>query len=182
MPMVLLLGGARSGKSRLAARLAAASGRRVVVVATGEARDEEMAERIRRHREERPPGWETIEEAVDLEGALTRAQEDAYVLVDCLTLWVSNLMEHSLTATEIEERARKAATIAAARAGGGVVVSNEVGSGIVPIEASARTYRDSLGAVNAAWSEAADRSLLVVAGRVLALSDPDDVPPEARGG
>lgn len=179
--MTLLLGGARSGKSRLAARLAAASARRVVVVATGEALDEEMAGRIRRHREERPPEWETIEEAVDLEGVLTRVPQDAYVLIDCLTLWVSNLMERGLTANEIEERAGKAAAIAASRAGGGVVVSNEVGSGIVPIEASSRAYRDGLGAVNAAWSQAADRTLLVVAGRVLALSDPD-VLHEARGG
>jgi adenosyl cobinamide kinase/adenosyl cobinamide phosphate guanylyltransferase len=180
--MILLLGGARSGKSRLAARLAAASGRRVVVVATGEALDDEMAERIRRHREERPAGWETIEEPVDLEGALARAPEDAYLLIDCLTLWVSNLMERGLTATEIEDRARSAAAIAADRAGGGVVVSNEVGSGIVPVEASARAYRDGLGAVNAAWSEAADRTLLVVAGRGLALSEPDELLFGARGG
>jgi len=172
MPLTLLLGGARSGKSRLAVRLAAAWGGKVVVVATGEARDEEMAERIRRHRAERPPEWATVEEPLDLEGGLAGVPEEACALVDCLTLWVSNLLERSLSDVEIEDRARKAAAMAASRAAETLAVTNEVGSGVVPVSALARRYADLLGRVNAIWAEAADRALLVVAGRVLPLDTP----------
>ncbi len=169
MPLVLLLGGVRSGKSRMAVRLAAAGGRQVVVVATGEARDEEMAERIRRHRAERPRDWQTVEEPLDLEGALAGVPEEACALVECLTLWVSNLLERSLSDPGIEDRARKAAALAASRAAGTVAVTNEVGWGVVPDNALARRFSDVLGRVNAIWAEHADRSALVVAGRILPL-------------
>ncbi|HSO56316.1 MAG TPA: bifunctional adenosylcobinamide kinase/adenosylcobinamide-phosphate guanylyltransferase, partial [Actinomycetes bacterium] len=96
MALTLLLGGARSGKSALAERLAARFDGPVAVVVTAEARDAEMAERIRRHRAGRPAGWRTVEEPLDLEAAIARAPEDALVLLDCLTLWVSNLMEQGL--------------------------------------------------------------------------------------
>jgi adenosyl cobinamide kinase/adenosyl cobinamide phosphate guanylyltransferase len=182
MGLVLLTGGARSGKSRLAVRLASRSGAPVVVIATAEARDEEMAERIRRHLAKRPPGWVTVEEPIDLEGALVRASEDACALVDCLTLWIANLMERAFSDVEIEERARKAASVAAARAAPTIAVTNEVGSGIVPANALARRYADVLGRVNLAWAEEADRVLLVVSGRVLPLSDADDFVGELRDG
>jgi adenosyl cobinamide kinase/adenosyl cobinamide phosphate guanylyltransferase len=182
MGLVLLTGGARSGKSRLAVRLASRSGAPVVVIATAEARDEEMAERIRRHRAKRPPGWVTVEEPIDLERALVRASEDACALVDCLTLWIANLMERAFSDVEIEERARKAASVAAARAAPTIAVTNEVGSGIVPANALARRYADVLGRVNLAWAEEADRVLLVVSGRVLPLSDADDFVGELRDG
>jgi adenosyl cobinamide kinase/adenosyl cobinamide phosphate guanylyltransferase len=172
MGLTLLLGGAGAGKSSLAVRLAAASGGPVVVVATAEARDEEMAERIRRHRRERPSDWPTVEESLDLEAALASVPKDACALVDCLTLWVSNLIEEGLTDRNIEERARTAASMAAARPAGTVAVTNEVGSGVVPTNPVARRYRDLLGRVNGIWAEAADRAALVVAGRVLPLSDP----------
>jgi adenosylcobinamide kinase / adenosylcobinamide-phosphate guanylyltransferase len=175
MPLTLLTGGVRSGKSRLAVRLAKRRGGPVVVIATGEPRDEEMAERIRSHRAERPPEWETVEEPAALEEALEQAPSDASVIVDCLTLWVSNLVERSLSNAEIWERAAKAAWLAAARASPSFAVTNEVGSGIVPSNHLVRRFADVLGRVNAIWAEEADRVLLVVAGRVVPLSEPVDL-------
>jgi len=173
MSLTLLLGGARSGKSRLASELARREGDRVVVIATAEAGDDEMAERIRRHREARPPEWKTIEEPIGVAEALCEIPTDACVLLDCLTLWVSNLIERSLTDEQIETQATDAARIGASRTGRTVAVSNEVGSGIVPVNALARRYADTLGRVNAIWSAEAERSFLVVAGRLLPLSDVD---------
>ena len=115
MALTLLLGGARSGKSALAERLAARSTGPVTVVATAQARDAEMAERIRRHRDRRPAGWRTVEEPVDLEAALASAPAGAQVVVDCLTLWVANLLEQGLTDEQVGRRARAASATAAAR-------------------------------------------------------------------
>jgi adenosylcobinamide kinase/adenosylcobinamide-phosphate guanylyltransferase len=174
MALTLLLGGARSGKSAMAQRLAGRWDGPVTVVVTGEARDAEMAERVRRHRAARPAGWRTVEEPLELEAALAGVPEDACALVDCLTLWVSNLLGKGLTDEQVTERARSAAAAAAARAAPTVAVSNEVGAGIVPADALSRRYRDLLGQVNAIWAGAAERSLLLVAGRVVALADPLD--------
>lgn len=171
--LTLLLGGARSGKSALAVRMGKAWGAPVVVIVTGEPRDEEMAEKIKRHRAARPPKWKTVEEPAELAQALSAVQPEASVIVDCLTLWVSNLIERSLGDEEIERRAREAASIAAARQGSTVAVSNEVGAGIVPGNALARRFRNLLGRVNAIWAEAAELSLFMVAGRALPLFDPE---------
>jgi adenosyl cobinamide kinase/adenosyl cobinamide phosphate guanylyltransferase len=178
MPLTLLLGGVRSGKSRLAAELATAWTGQVVVIATAEPRDDEMASRIRRHQAERPPKWQTVEEPVELTEALARAPNDACVVVDCLTLWVSNLLELGLSDDQLRRRAEKAASLAAARGGRCVAVSNEVGSGIVPTVPLARRFTDVLGQVNAAWAAAADRVFLVVAGRLLQTADPADLLPD----
>jgi adenosylcobinamide kinase / adenosylcobinamide-phosphate guanylyltransferase len=175
MSLTLLTGGVRSGKSRLAVRLAKRWGGPVTVIATGEPGDEEMAERIRRHRVERPPEWETVEEPVALEEALARVPDDAFVLVDCLTLWVSNLMEPVLSGPAIEERAGRAASLAAARGSPSLAVTNEVGSGIVAADPLARRFADVLGRVNAIWAGEAERVLLVAAGRAVPLSDPIDL-------
>ena len=172
MALTLLLGGARSGKSALAGRLAAGFHGPVTVVATGQARDAEMAERIERHRAERPPSWRTVEAPIELEAALTASPDGGFLIVDCLTLWVSNLMEQGLADRQVEERARAAAAVAAARSGPTVAVSNEVGAGIVPAGALARRYRDLLGQVNAIWAAAADQALLLIAGRAVPLLDP----------
>lgn len=169
LSLTMLIGGARSGKTAVAARLAEASGRDVVLIATGEARDDEMAERIRRHREARSDAWDTVEEPLDLEGALGAAPRESCVVVDCLTLWVANLLERGHPAGEIEDRGRTAAGIAAGRDAPTVAVTNEVGSGIVPANRLARAFRDLHGRVNAAWADAAERALLVVAGRILEL-------------
>ena len=172
MALTVLLGGARSGKSALAARLAGSWAGPVTVVVTGQAGDAEMAERIERHRAERPRSWQTVEAPRELEPALTAAPDGGFVIVDCLTLWVSNLMGQGLADGQVEQQARAAAAVAAARSGPTVAVSNEVGAGIVPAEAVARRYRDLLGQVNTIWAAAADQALLLVAGRAVPLLDP----------
>jgi adenosylcobinamide kinase/adenosylcobinamide-phosphate guanylyltransferase len=166
--LVVLIGGARSGKSALALRLAGRAAAPVVFVATAEARDEEMAERIELHRRERPPEWATVEEAVDLERALAEIPDPSTVVVDCLSLWVSNLIEAE-PAPSIEAASAAAARVAASRSGLTIAVTNEVGLGIVPVNALARTYRDVLGRVNATWVDAADEAYFVVAGRTIEL-------------
>jgi adenosyl cobinamide kinase/adenosyl cobinamide phosphate guanylyltransferase len=155
MTLVVLVGGARSGKSTLAVERAKAEGAPVTFIATGEAGDEEMAERIARHKAERPPGWTTIEEPLDLAAALASVSDTDTVIVDCLSLWVANGGDGA---------------VPAARDGLTIAVTNEVGLGIVPDNALARAYRDSLGRVNAAWVDAADEAYFVVAGRTLRLA------------
>jgi adenosylcobyric acid synthase len=116
-----------------------------------------------------------VEEPLELEAALAAVPTDACALVDCLTLWVSNLMEKGLPDGQVEARARAAAAAAAGRVPPTVAVSNEVGAGIVPADALSRRYRDLLGQVNAVWAAAADQALLLVAGRAVPLRDPLDV-------
>ena len=170
--LTLLLGGARSGKSTAAVELATRWEGPVVIIATAEARDDEMAARIERHKSARPEAWTTVEEPIDLEGALEGVEVDACVVIDCLTLWVSNLMERGLSDDRIEERGRKAAALAAARSSPTIVVTNEVGWGIVPMNEMARRFRDVLGEVNKAWAEVSTTALLMVAGKALNLEDP----------
>jgi len=165
MTLVLLIGGARSGKSRLALERADQEARPVCFIATGQALDAEMSDRIERHRAERPAAWTTLEEPVELERALAGAPEDATAIVDCLSLWVANVFE----SRPVEALSAAAARAAAERPGLTIAVTNEVGMGIVPDNALARAYRDALGRVNAQWAEAADEALLVVAGRTLLL-------------
>ena len=167
MALTVLLGGARSGKSRWAVRLATEAHTPVTFIATGEARDAEMAERIRRHRADRRPEWTTVEEPTKLTDALRAVAAGRTVVIDCLTLWVANLLEQELRDDEIRDLAEEAAGTAAAHDGDVIVVSNEVGSGIVPITALGRRYQDLLGEVNAIWVEHASRAALVVAGRPL---------------
>jgi adenosyl cobinamide kinase/adenosyl cobinamide phosphate guanylyltransferase len=164
--LTLLLGGARSGKSDAAVRL---GGERATLIATAVPGDDEMAERIRRHRAARPSGWVTVEEPVDLGGALAALPAPEPVVIDCLTLWIANLVEAGRTDTEIVEEGRRVAAVAASRQGATIAVSNEVGLGIVPATPLGRRYRDLLGSVNADWAAAADRTLLLVAGRALEL-------------
>jgi adenosyl cobinamide kinase/adenosyl cobinamide phosphate guanylyltransferase len=166
--LVVLLGGARSGKSALAQRLA---GEDATLIATAAALDAEMEERIRRHRAERPSAWTTLEETIELGEALAGVDPQSSVVVDCLSLWVANVLEAGWTDGEVEETAGRVAGAAAGRAGLTVAVSNEVGMGIVPVTALGRRYRDVLGRVNTCWVEAADRALLVVAGKAIPLVD-----------
>jgi adenosyl cobinamide kinase/adenosyl cobinamide phosphate guanylyltransferase len=170
MALTVLLGGARSGKSTLALRRASTFGGPVVFVATGEARDGEMEERIARHRAERPAGWKTVEAPLDLAGALERdVPPGACAIVDCLSLWVANLLQRGDDEEAIVRRAAGVAVFAAARPGPTIAVSNEVGMGVVPPYELGRRYRDVLGRVNAAWVDVAAEAALVVAGRPLAL-------------
>jgi adenosylcobinamide kinase/adenosylcobinamide-phosphate guanylyltransferase len=157
---VLLLGGARSGKSRIAQARAEASAGELVYVATGQALDAEMAERIARHRADRGPRWRTVESPIDLPDAIRR-ENGRVLLVDCLTLWLSNLM--------LGERNVTAATdqlLAALDAASGTVllVSNEVGMGIVPENALARRFRDEAGRLHQRVAAVADEVLWVAAG------------------
>lgn len=154
MTLVVLVGGARSGKSQLAVERAHAEGAPVTFIATGEALDDEMTARIELHKAERPETWTTIEEPVDLHGALSSLPAGETALVDCLSLWVANGGDGSAPIS------RDGLTIA---------VTNEVGLGIVPDNALARSYRDKLGRTNAAWVAAADEAYFVVAGRMLRL-------------
>jgi adenosylcobinamide kinase/adenosylcobinamide-phosphate guanylyltransferase len=164
MTLTLLLGGARSGKSALAVELASHAGGAVTFIATGEARDDEMSERIALHRAERPAHWLTVEEPVALDTALVNA--DGVAIVDCLSLWVANLLERDLDVERANAAARERAE---QRTGPTIVVSNEVGLGVVPATELGRRYRDSLGRVNAEWAATADEAFLVVAGRKLSL-------------
>ena len=169
MSLTFLLGGARSGKSLLAVQLAREWEGPVSVIVTAEARDEEMAQRIRLHREARPVEWQTIEEPVELGAALQIVPADSAAVVDCVSLWVANLMEHAVGEDDIEALARTAAEVAAERSAATVVVSNEVGLGVVPPSELGRRYRDVLGRVNALWAAAADEAAFVIAGRMLPL-------------
>ena len=174
MALTLLLGGARSGKSALAVRRARRFGGPVVFVATGEPGDAEMVERIARHRAERPAGWTTVEAPLELAAALAAAPEDACAIVDCLSLWVANLLLRGDDEDAVAASAVESARLAAARPGATIAVTNEVGMGVVPVHELGRRYRDVLGRVNAVWAGAAAEAALVVAGRPLALGASDD--------
>jgi adenosylcobinamide kinase/adenosylcobinamide-phosphate guanylyltransferase len=178
--LILVLGGARSGKSDFAQKLAERSGRSVAFIATASAGDEEMRERIARHRAARPGAWHTIEEPLDLAQALRRAASLADVLLlDCVTLWLANwLMARGEPDTEAmtvpaayysEEALREVEALLSAFSALDakktlVVVSNEVGLGLVPPYALGRLYRDILGRVNQRLALAASRVYLMVAG------------------
>jgi adenosyl cobinamide kinase/adenosyl cobinamide phosphate guanylyltransferase len=177
MPLVLLTGGARSGKSAAAQRLAEAAGSEVTLIATAEALDEEMAERIRQHQQARPSSWRTIEEPLDLLGALGRVEARGTTVIDCLTLWVSNLLGKGATDEEIVADAERVAAAAGSRPGRTIVVTNEVGLGIVPFEPETRRYRDLLGRVNTIVSDSAEKAGFLVAGRVLWLDERFDGDP-----
>jgi adenosyl cobinamide kinase/adenosyl cobinamide phosphate guanylyltransferase len=170
MPLVVLLGGARCGKSRLAVELATAAGTPVTFLATGEARDDEMEARIEAHRAERPSHWDVVEEPVALTHAIASAPPGHALVVDCLSLWVANALEAGETEAAIQVEAVEAARRAASRGSLTVVVSNEVGMGIVPMSALGRTFRDVLGIVNRVFVDASDEAALVVAGRRIDLA------------
>ena len=177
MTATLVLGGARSGKSAYAERLAIQAAKEVVYIATAQAGDDEMARRIAHHRSSRPAGWLTVEEPLLLGDAIERhAAPGRVVLVDCLTLWLSNLMfpenpsgdEVNLPALFHQQRARLLEVLAA-DAGDVVLVSNEVGMGIVPLGAVSRCFVDEAGRLNQAVAAVCERAVFVAAGLPLML-------------
>jgi len=169
--LALILGGSRSGKKRLAVDLAREHEGAVVFLATGEAGDGEMSERIAQHRLERPTTWRTVEEPVQLEAAIRGVDPEACLIVDCLSLWLSNRFEQA-TDSEVRQEALGAAAAACERSALTFAVSNEVGLGLVPMHSLGRRYRDLLGEVNSIWAEKAERAFFVAAGRVLRLEPP----------
>lgn len=171
MALTVFLGGARSGKSAAALRRAGEFDGPVVFLATADGLDEEMRARIRRHQADRADlGWTTVEEPLELAAALTETSPYACVVVDCLSLWVANLLGRGDDEPAVVELAQTAARVACERPGPTIAVSNEVGLGVVPASALGRRYRDFLGRVNAVWVDAADEASLVVAGRLLRLT------------
>ncbi len=170
--LVLVLGGARAGKSAFAERLAS-PGSRVLYVATAEAGDEEMRERIARHRAKRPSHWETLEEPVALAEAIAaRARGCDTILIDCLTLWVSNLLLRRSPPGgpgDTLAQAERLLDVWERSTARWIVVSNEVGLGVVPPTELGRAYRDALGKVNQVFARRADRVYLLVAGLALDL-------------
>jgi adenosylcobinamide kinase/adenosylcobinamide-phosphate guanylyltransferase len=172
---LLVLGGVRAGKSAFAVARARALGGRVVFVATAEASDPEMAARIDRHRAERPPAWRTAEVPMALPAALLALQSEADVLlVDCLNLWVANLLgkRPELSDSDLEAEAAALAAVVARPASALILVSNEVGWGVHPETALGRRFRDALGLVNQAVARVADEVVLMVAGCVVAVKGP----------
>lgn len=189
--LILILGGARSGKSAFAERLAASSGKPVAFIATATAGDDEMRARIAHHRASRPKEWYTLEEPLDLVRAVQQASQLADVLLlDCMTLWLGNILllefgdeikdhagetEHHAASTLLDERAVNVceALLVAMRTLGSnktlLIVSNEVGLGIVPAYPLGRLYRDTLGYINQCLAQAAERVYMMIAGLAIDL-------------
>lgn len=179
--LTLVTGGARAGKTAYALALARALAEPVAYVATAEARDDEMALRIARHQRERPAHWRTVEAPIDPAGALTAVGWRGPVVLDCMTLWTSNLIFASLPGeswSTADGEAAEAAVLKAvdgligwveAATGDAIVVTNEVGLGIVPADPLTRLYRDALGRGNQRLAARAERVFLVVAGLALEL-------------
>lgn len=161
-PIILVLGGARSGKSAYAQARAEAMGLEPVFVATAQAFDDEMATRIARHQADRDDRWRTVDAPLELPTAVTtHARSDRVLLLDCLTLWVSNLM---MREADVEAASRDLCAALRAASGPIILVSNEVGLGIVPDNALARSFRDAAGRLNQMVAAAADEVLFMVAG------------------
>lgn len=166
--ITLLLGGVRSGKSRFALEQAKQFAR-VSFIATAQPSDSEMAEKIKRHRSERPAGWRTIEEPVDVAGAIeTAGAQSDLIIIDCLTIFAANLLEVA-SAEEAAKRFDRLLAVLESTPASIVLVSNEVGSGIVPPYPAGRQFRDLLGAMNQRVAAIADHVLLMIAGLPLVL-------------
>lgn len=159
MPLIFITGGARSGKSDLAVRLAEKSGGKVAFIATARAGDEEMAKRILLHKKSRPEEWTTIEEPIDAASAINSARGHDVVILDCLTLLLSNLMfenDNTNEPDDILNKIEEVAKTASSFEGTVMIVSNEVGMGIVPDNELARKFRDIAGKANQIIASAAD--------------------------
>lgn len=163
---LLVMGGARSGKSRFAQARAEAIGGELVFVATAQPFDDEMAERIARHRDDRGASWSTVEAPVELAAAIRQSNPGRVLLVDCLTLWTANLL---LADRDIPAATQALVEAIAAAEGPLILVSNEVGLGIVPDNALARRFRDEAGRVNQRIAACASEVVFVAAGLPLKL-------------
>lgn len=165
--LVFVLGGARSGKSRYAQSYAEQLSEQRIFVATAEPFDDEMADRIARHQADRGAGWMTVEAPIELAGAIsTYAAADAALLVDCLTLWLSNVMH---TDRDLASETDELCSSLRAATGPVVLVSNEVGLGLVPDTALGRAFRDEQGRLNHKIAAISDRVDFIAAGLPITL-------------
>lgn len=164
--VIFVFGGTRSGKSRFAVRIAEGLGENRLYIATAEARDQEMLERIEQHQQQRGDGWRTAEEPLDVADVLEVVPDDSVILVDCITIWLSNAIErHGLFSDVFMEQQLTRLHEAANNAGFRIVlVSNEVGMGIVPDNEAARRFRDMAGEINQKAAAFADDVYFVTAG------------------
>lgn len=167
METILIVGGARSGKSQRAIELSRDTAPDRIFVATAGASDPEMADRIERHRADRGPGFTTVEAPLELVDALERAASpDRVVVVDCLTLWLSNLMHYD---RDVEAQTKALTRFLARTPGPLILVSNEVGMGLVPGTPLGRGFRDAQGSLNQAVAAVCGRVEFMVAGLPMAL-------------
>ena len=166
----LILGGARSGKSSYAQRLAARA-RHVVYLATAQASDDEMRAKIERHRKERPASWKTVEVPVELDAAVTEyGQKETCLLIDCLTIFTANLMQaESGNEQAIFERVDRLRSSLLSTPASVIMVSNEVGSSVVPEYPSGRQFRDLVGEINQTIAQISGNVILMIAGCPLVL-------------
>lgn len=167
-PSLFVLGGARSGKSRYAQARAEAFAGKLLFIATAQAFDAEMTDRIAQHRADRGARWATVEAPLDLAGAIATAAPDTILLIDCLTLWASNLM---FAERDIAHETEKLVAVIRTARSPLILVANEVGLGIVPDNALARRFRDAAGLINQAVAAAADEAVMMVAGLPLWLKN-----------
>ena len=173
--ITVVTGGARSGKSRYAVDYGTRYEGSVVFVATAPSLDEDMRRRIAFHRAERPD-WPTIEEPLDFSSTIRETPSGTLVIVDCLTLWVSNLMWRGDTDADVEAAARRLVDDLRTSSADVVLVTNEVGLGVHPESDLGRRYRDLLGKVNQMLVASCDRALLMVSGRAITLSPIEEMP------
>jgi adenosylcobinamide kinase/adenosylcobinamide-phosphate guanylyltransferase len=168
--LVLVGGGARSGKSRLANARAFSLGNRRLFVATAEAGDDEMRARIARHREERGGAFDTVEEPLALAEVIAADRDHDVVLVDCLTLWISNLLGRGLSPEGVDARVAALVKVLAGRHAHVVLVSNEVGLGLVPQTPLGRVFRDLSGTAHQRIAAISDEVFIAMMGVVLRVS------------
>lgn len=169
--LTVLLGGARSGKSSLALTLAAKHSPSVTFIATAEALDDDMVRRIERHRAERPT-WTTIEEPRDLVGAIEKADPTHTLVVDCLTMWATNLLLDGHTEDDMLNHSTLVIDSVLRRSGPTIAITNEVGLGIVPETELGRTFRDVIGRINQQWFTRATNPYFVTAGMIVRAEAP----------
>jgi len=159
--IILVTGGARSGKSALAERLAQSRGNKVIYIATSEPFDDEMQSRIDRHRARRDAGWRTVDAPLELPDMLVQTDGDAPRLVDCLTMWLNNLIYHN---RDVADEVDRLIEVISEQQADLVMVTNEIGSGLVPQTAEARKFRDLAGELNQMVAQAASQVYLSVSG------------------
>ncbi len=167
--LTLVVGGAASGKSAHAEHLVTATGRSRVYVATAEAWDDEMRAKVAQHRDQRGPNWRTIEEPRDIAAALSSVRATEVVLIDCATLWLTNQL---MAGADLETESRSLIAALTSCTAPVVVVSNEVGAGIVPETSLGRTFRNAQGRLNQRLAASADQVITVIAGLPLVLKAP----------